>query len=139
MAGNLQEPNPLGNDTSRTRNDVMKGAAQSPHDVKKLRAYQKELKKMQKGLKEEDALFKLLDKDAKKLDRSISRLVKSKSQLTKVADTLTSKLGSSGVSGGITQFSTSALNATTSVNQLDGSMTVLGRSTGISAASFAES
>jgi len=120
------------------RDDIMSGAvkATTTHDIKKLRQYTKALRVLQKGLKKESDQYKALERDAKRLELVISRLVKSKTQLAKVADTLTSKFGSSGVGGGITQFSTSAIQASTSVNQLDGSMNILGKSTSISATSF---
>ena len=131
MANNQPHPD------DKSREDIMKGAAKSVHDIKKLRQYVKALKELQKGLKKESAQYKVIERDAKRLEVTISRLVKSKSQLIKVANTLTSKLGSSGAGGGITQFGTAAVNATTSVNKLDGSMSILGRSTSISAVSFA--
>jgi len=136
MADNPQAQGPSGDKDNSGRDDIMKGATKSAHDVKKLRQYLKALKALQKGLKKESDQYKDLEKDAKRLERSISRLVKSKTQLAKVADSLTSKLGRSGVGGGITQFSTAAVNASTSVNQLDGSMNILGKSTSVSATSF---
>ena len=118
------------------REDIMKSASKSGHDVKKLRQYIKALKALQKGLKTESDQYKALEKDAKRLEIVVSRLIKSKTQLAKVADTLTSKLGSSGVGGGITRFGTAAVNASTSVNKLDGSMNVLGQSTNMTASVF---
>lgn len=132
MADNLQNSNSPDN-----RDDIMKGAAASSRDVKKLQQYVRALKTLQKGLKKESDQYKALEKDAKRLEITISRLVKSKTQLAKVADTLTTKLGRSGAGGSITQFGTTAVNATTSVNQLNGSMNILGKSTSMSAGSFA--
>ncbi|KKK75113.1 hypothetical protein LCGC14_2877000, partial [marine sediment metagenome] len=138
MADNLQEPNPLGSNTNNpNRDDIMQSAAKSSQDVKKLRKYTKALKELLKAQKKESDQYKILEKDIKKLEVATSRAIKSKGQLTKAAEALTTKLGHSGVGGGITQFGKSVLNTTTSVNKLDGSMNVLGRSTGISATSFA--
>ncbi|KKN18068.1 hypothetical protein LCGC14_0959460 [marine sediment metagenome] len=125
------------NSAPDNREDIMKSASKSGHDVKKLRQYIKALKGLQKGLKTESDQYKALEKDAKRLEIAVSRLIKSKTQLAKVADTLTSKLGSSGAGGGITQFGTAAVNASTSVNKLDGSMNVLGKSTNMAASTFA--
>jgi len=133
----LQEPNSLGSNPAGGREDIMKGAATSAHDVKKLQQYLKSLKQLQKGLKAESDQYKILEKDAKKLEGTIKRLVRSKTGLTKAAEALTTKLGASGVGGGITQFSAAAVDASTSVNQLDGSMNVFGKSMKVSATTFA--
>lgn len=131
----MQEPNPLGGQQSS--GNIMRGAAANVGDLKKLKLYIKALKKLQKGLKEESVQYKALEKDAKKLEGVVKQLVTGKTALTKAAEALTTQLGSSGVGGGITRFSSAAIDASTSVNQLDGTMTVFGKTTNMSSASFA--
>lgn len=123
-------------DKDAERRELVRAAGAAGGDVQKLQQYVKALKELQKGLKKEDDLYKALAKDAKRLETVIVRLNKSKSNLAKVADSLTTKLGSSGVSGVITKFTAGTASAATSVNRLDGTMSILGRTTNITAKTF---